>query len=100
MIRDLDQTIKKLFEDQAPAGSELKTADISFEIPDSNWRSSITKLTLNCYLYDIRQNLELRTNEPPMEMPPSPSSRRRASSLCLRTLSDSFSIISVYILFR
>lgn len=64
MIRDLDATIAKLLNTAAPAGSELKTAEIRFDIPDSKWRSSITALTVNCYLYDIRENRELRTVDP------------------------------------
>lgn len=64
MIRDLDQTLAKLLKDEAPAGTELAQAEISFDLPDAEWRGSLGKLTVNCYLYDIRQNLELRTHEP------------------------------------
>jgi hypothetical protein len=64
MIRDLDDTLQALLHTQAAPGSELASADISFEIPDSDWRGTLTKLTVNCYLYDIRENRELRTHEP------------------------------------
>jgi hypothetical protein len=64
MIRDLDDTIAKLLKTAAPIGSELAGADIKFDIPDSKWRSSVSALTVNCYLYDIRENRELRTVEP------------------------------------
>jgi hypothetical protein len=63
MIQDLDKTIAKLLKDQAPEESHLKKAIISFDIPDAEWRAGIIELTVNCYLYDIRQNLEMRTNE-------------------------------------
>src|SRR5690606_38243794 len=63
MIRDLDATIQTLLETLAPPGSELADADISFDLPDAEWRGSLANLTVNCYLYDVRENLELRTNE-------------------------------------
>ena len=63
MIRDLDQTISAMLTTEAPVGSELAAADITFDLPDSKWRSGVTKLTVNCYLYDIRENHELRTAE-------------------------------------
>lgn len=64
MIRDLDDTLKALLKDFAPAGSQLANAEISFELPDAAWRKGLLQLTVNCYLYDIQQNLELRTEEP------------------------------------
>jgi hypothetical protein len=64
MIRDLDKTIEKLLKTKATANSELSQADISFEIPDAEWRGKLDKLTVNCYLYDIHENRDLRTTEP------------------------------------
>jgi hypothetical protein len=64
MIRDLDDTLKKLLQTQATASSELAGADVSFDLPDKDWRATLTKLTVNCYLYDLRENRELRTYEP------------------------------------
>ena len=64
MIRDLDATIAALLTNRAPAGSELAGADIRFDMPDSAWRQQLSGLTVNCYLYDIRENRELRTSEP------------------------------------
>lgn len=64
MIRDLDETLRELLEQQAPPGSELAGADISFDVPDGDWRSSLQNLTVNCYLYDLRENRDLRTTEP------------------------------------
>lgn len=61
MISDVDKTIKKLLE------LEFKPAlpfDVSFAIPDKDFVAvSNTRNTLNCYLYDISENRELRTNE-------------------------------------
>lgn len=58
MIVDLDETIKQIM---IQKGS-LDTAevDISFDTPDREWSSSISRPTINFYLYDIRENHELR----------------------------------------
>lgn len=64
MISDLDDTIKELLTSRAPPGSELAGADISFDIPDADWRQGVDKLTVNCYLYDVHENIEMRTREP------------------------------------
>lgn len=70
MIAALDETLRQLLKAQAPPGSELKGADVSFDIPDGDWRSSLEKLTVNCYLYDIRENRDLRTTEPVRQRDP------------------------------
>jgi hypothetical protein len=67
MIRDLDETIRKLLTSHAVEGSELAGAEISFDLPDADWRNGLETLTVNCYLYDIRENRERRTNEQPIQ---------------------------------
>ena len=67
MIKDLDDTLQALLTDKAPPGSELAGATISFDLPDGDWRQQIDALTVNCYLYDIRENAMLRTREPLLE---------------------------------
>jgi len=64
VIRDLDDTIAAMLKNRAPAGSALAGAAITFDLPDTKWRNKVNKLTVNCYLYDIRENTELRTEEP------------------------------------
>lgn len=64
MIKDLDDTIKAALQTLAAPNSLLASADISFDQPDKAWRDLLHKLTVNCYLYDIRQNMAMRTNEP------------------------------------
>jgi hypothetical protein len=64
MIRDLDDTIEALLEQAAEPDSELAQANITFDLPDAKWRAGLGSLTVNCYLYDIRENRDLRTNEP------------------------------------
>ncbi len=63
MIQDLDLTLRELLEAQAPEGSELAEAEIVFDLPDGDWRAELSQLTVNCYLYDIRENQKLRTEE-------------------------------------
>ena len=58
MITDLDETIKKILIEKGKLDSG--EVDISFETPDREWSASISKPTVNLYLYDIRENHELR----------------------------------------
>ncbi len=62
MIHELDDTIKELLVQKVPIDpSEI---DIKFEVPDKeDWNPKPTKPTINCFLYDIRENHELRSNE-------------------------------------
>lgn len=64
MIRDLDDTLEALLQGAALPGSELADADIAFDLPNGAWRGTLTELTVNCYLYDVQENRELRSNEP------------------------------------
>jgi hypothetical protein len=61
MISDLDETLKQLLiKKEAFDPAEV---DISFNTPDREWSASISKPTVNFYLYDIRENHELRSTE-------------------------------------
>ncbi len=65
MIHDVDKTIEQLLKNEF--GKTLPF-DLSFAVPDKNFKPlSSDKCTLNCYLYDIRENRELRTVEPQLE---------------------------------
>jgi hypothetical protein len=64
MIKDLDATILQLLKTGAVAGSTLAGATIGFDLPDADWRGTLSGLTVNCYLYDVHENLEMRTYEP------------------------------------
>lgn len=70
MIRDLDLTLKSLLTGEAEPGSELSKTEISFAVPDEEWQKKGNKLELNVYLYDVRENRDLRTNERRMERNP------------------------------
>lgn len=62
MINDLDLSIEKLFE--LEFGKPLPF-ELSFARPDKSFAPA--KSTLDCYLYDIRENRELRTVEPMLQ---------------------------------
>ena len=61
MINDLDEAIKKLL--ITKGAMEPSQIDIKFEVPDREWSASISKPTVNIYLYDIRENHQLRGTE-------------------------------------
>lgn len=58
MIFDVDEAIKKLLVDFG--NLDPVEIDISFDKPDKEWASGISKPTVNIYLYDVRENVELR----------------------------------------
>jgi hypothetical protein len=58
MISELDETIRQLL--IKAGGFNPSEVDVSFEIPNREWSAGISKPTLNCYLFDIRENRELR----------------------------------------
>ena len=58
MISDLDETIKQLLVKKG--GLDPSAVDIEFKTPSREWSASISKPTINAYLYDIRENHTLR----------------------------------------
>jgi len=61
MIHDLDATIRELLIQKVPI--DIGTVDILFDMPTSEWAGSVTKPTIDVFLYDVRENHELRSNE-------------------------------------
>lgn len=58
MIQDLDKTIEKIiYERGRLSRSEI---DISFEQPNGDWSSRINRPTINCWAFDLRENVNLR----------------------------------------
>jgi Pvc16 N-terminal domain len=39
---------------------DLTAVDVSFDAPDREWSGRLTRPTVNCFLYDVRENEELR----------------------------------------
>lgn len=58
MINAVDKTIEAILVEEG--GFEHGVVDIRFETPNREWSSRISVPTLNCYLFDIRENLSLR----------------------------------------
>jgi len=58
MFADLDATIRSLMVKYAPL--DLVEVDIGFDPPDREWSGRLSRPTINCFLYDIRENLQLR----------------------------------------
>lgn len=63
MIEDLDISLDNFLSGEATPGSELAGANISFAVPDKDWRSQGTGLGLDLYLYRVVENRELRSTE-------------------------------------
>src|SRR6266849_6416514 len=61
MFADLDETIRQLLIRDVPL--DLSEVDISFETPDRDWSGRLSRPTINCFLYDVRENLELRATD-------------------------------------
>ena len=66
MIRDLSATLQAILSDPVMTGPfpELSHALIAFDRPDDTFRPTQTMLDL--FLFDVRENMELRSNEPRM----------------------------------
>ena len=63
MIRDLDETIAALLRRDLPPAL-VEQVQISFATPDDQFPpQSVTLPAIDLFLYDIRENLELRSNE-------------------------------------
>ena len=61
MINDLDETIGQLI--LTRGNFDLDSIEVSFDQPTGDWAARLTRPTINCYLYDIRENLDLRSAE-------------------------------------
>ena len=58
MIADLDDTIRELLMAELPIrNSEI---DINFDQPKREWSARLTKPTVNFFLHDVRENVQLR----------------------------------------
>ncbi len=79
MIKTLDETIKKLILDKG--SFNVGDVDIRFDQPTRDWAAGLTKPAINCYLYDIRENRELRNREWIVEREPNGQSKKRIAPL-------------------
>jgi hypothetical protein len=62
MFQDLDDSLQRMLSDPAMAGrfADLLNADVSFETPDRTYTPA--QPTLNLFLYEVKENRELRDN--------------------------------------
>lgn len=58
MFNDVDETLKQLLIAEVPI--DRAEVDITFERPTREWSGRLSKPTLNLFLFDIRERLELR----------------------------------------
>jgi Pvc16 N-terminal domain len=65
MLHDLDKTLEKLImrEGNIPNGE----IDVLFDPPTGEWASRLSRPTLNCWCFDLRENLKLRSVDRSME---------------------------------
>ena len=59
MIQDFDKTLEKLIYE----GGKLNRneIDLSFEQPTGEWSARLNRPTLNCWCFDLRENVKLRS---------------------------------------
>lgn len=58
LFADLDETIRQLLIRHVPV--DPTEVDISFDTPDREWSGRLTRPAINCFLYDVRENVKLR----------------------------------------
>lgn len=61
MIQDVDSTLQALLVQKVPI--DLTAIDIKFDIPTKEWSATVTRPTINLFLYDVRENHQLRNNQ-------------------------------------
>lgn len=66
MINELSQVLKNILDDPA-LPEPLQSAQIEFDHPTETYTPAGGLRTINLFLYDIRENVELRNNEPIVE---------------------------------
>lgn len=61
MINQLDETLRKLVLKRGNFDADSVT--VSFDQPTGDWAAGLTRPTVDFYLYDIRENTELRSQD-------------------------------------
>jgi hypothetical protein len=61
VLADLDETIRQLLIRDVPL--DVAEVDVSFDAPDREWSGRLSRPTVNCYLYDLRENHEFRETD-------------------------------------
>jgi hypothetical protein len=79
MIKALDETIKALILEKGRF--KLSDVDIRFDQPTRDWAAGLTKPAINCYLYDIHENRDLRNREWIVDRQPNGQARKKIAPL-------------------
>jgi hypothetical protein len=61
VFADLDETIRRLLVRHVPL--DPAEVDVSFETPDREWSGRLSRPSINCFLYDVRENHQLRETD-------------------------------------
>lgn len=61
MIADLDKTVEKIL--YTRGGFSRNDIDVSFDTPDREWASRLSRPTISCWAFDLRENMKLRSLE-------------------------------------
>lgn len=61
MINDLDRTLETLLVTRGKLNRGY--IDIAFNQPTRDWSATLTRPTINCWLFDIRENAQLRSHD-------------------------------------
>src|SRR5215211_5345750 len=77
MLDALDETIKAVLRELG--GLDPDEVDIAFDAPDREWAARVGKPTVNCYLYDMRENLDLRDTKWTVDRQANGRASRRAA---------------------
>lgn len=64
MFQDLDATLKSMLADAA-APADVRSADVSFDVPDKDFKPA--QATVNLFLHDVQENRTLRDDAPLVE---------------------------------
>jgi hypothetical protein len=75
MLSELDDTIRRLLTVEGQL--DPSEVDVSFDIPNRDWSKGISKPTINCYLFDIREHRDLRHGGTTMDVTPTKGVVRR-----------------------
>lgn len=78
MLADLDDTIRQVLVAHVPL--DLTEIDVTFDVPTREWSGRLTRPTVNCFLYDLRENHDLRETDWSMERTNGAITMRKAPS--------------------
>lgn len=79
MISEIDETIRQILLKEG--GFDVADVDVSFDLPNREWSGGISKPTLNCYLFDLRERRQLREEGWDLERRGTTSAARRRPPL-------------------